>query len=139
MKSSDKVATFFKKTSTVEEWQTCIGVVIKPLPELTIDILNGKHRLYPRMLYMNNRLFPDYTREYDIDGEIKDITINATTQNLPDAKNLQNPHGTIQGSGKYKSVGTIINTDTLEVGDLVKVTPTENGQIWIVDCKVRKI
>ena len=91
------------------------------------------------MLYMNDRLFDDYTRTYKLEGTLDEITINATSSNNTCGAGYSNPHGTIEGSGEYKANGTIINTDTLKVGDLVKVTPTEDGQKWIVDFKIRKI
>lgn len=135
----DIAAKFFKGLLPEEKPQVCIGEVIVPPPKLTINILDSEVILYPYMLYMNDRLFDDYTREYSLIGEIGSITINATSFNKPCGKGNSNPHGTISGSGNFSSKGTIINTCTLKVGDLVKVTPTENGQKWIVDCKIRKI
>ena len=40
--NADFVAKFFKGTIPKKEFQVCIGVVIKPPPELTISIMNGK-------------------------------------------------------------------------------------------------
>ncbi len=70
----------------------------------------------------------------------KKITVNfryKTTE--PCGKGATNEHGTIKGSGEYQANGKIVNTDTLIIGDRVKVTPVENGQKWIVDFKIRKI
>lgn len=139
MKNSDELAKIMKGFVPPKQFQVCVGRVIKAPPELTISIIDGKVILYPHMLYMNDRLFDDYTRKYKLDGNIESITINATTSNQPCGSGATNQHGTISGSGEYKSNGTFINTDTLVVGDLVKVTPTEKGQMWIVDFKVRKI
>lgn len=139
MKNSEIAAKFLKGLETPKNFQVCIGEVIKALPELTISILDGRFILYPHMLYMNDRLFDDYTRTYKLEGTLDEITINATSSNNTCGAGYSNPHGTIEGSGEYKANGTIINTDTLKVGDLVKVTPTEDGQKWIVDFKIRKI
>lgn len=139
MKNSEALAKIFKGFEEKKKPQPCIGVVIKAPPELTIQIYDGQVILYPEMLYMNNRLFDDYTRDYKLEGTLDSITINATTSNKPCGKGAANEHGTIKGSGSYSANGTIVNTDTLVVGDRVKVTPVENGQIWIVDFKIRKI
>lgn len=139
MKNSELAAKFLKGLETPSNFQVCIGEVIKAPPELTVSILDGRFILYPHMLYMNDRLFDDYTRTYKLEGTLDEITINATSSNNPCGLGATNQHGTIEGSGEYKANGTIINTDTLKIGDLVKVTPTENGQKWIVDFKIRKI
>lgn len=121
------------------EFEPCIGKVIKAPPETTISILDGQVTLYPHMLYMNDRLYDDYTREFDIVGDITEIIINATTSNNTCPLGAVNDHGIIKGTGKYKAVGTVINTDTLKVGDYVKVVPTEKGQKWFIDSKFRKV
>ncbi|MGL5313233.1 MAG: DUF2577 family protein [Peptostreptococcaceae bacterium] len=121
------------------EFEPCIGKVIKAPPETTISILDGQVTLYPHMLYMNDRLYDDYTREFEIIGTITEITINTTSSNSTCPLGAVNPHGTIEGKGKYKATGTIINTDTLKVGDYVKVVPTEKGQKWFIDSKFRKV
>lgn len=139
MKNSEIAAKFLKGLETPKNFQVCIGEVIKAPPELTISILDGRFILYPHMLYMNDRLFDDYTRTYKLEGTLDKITINATSSNKPCGLGATNQHGTIEGSGEYKANGTFINTDTLVTGDLVRVTPTENGQKWIVDFKIRKI
>ena len=132
------VAKYLKKLEKPKEFQTCVGVVIKAPPELTISILSGKMILYPRMLYMNDRLFNDYTRTYKLTGKITKYNFENKT-NTKIASNHAHPIKSLTGQGTYEAEGTFINTDTLVVGDLVKVTPTEAGQMWIVDYKVRKI
>lgn len=119
-------------------FQATIGEVIEPLPNLTISIFNNTATLYPDMLYMNNRLFDDYTRDYEFIGEVEDITINTTSSNI-NSNNHTHPHGTIQGKGEISSKGVITNTDTLVKGDRVVVIPVEEGQKWIVGFKVRKV
>lgn len=120
--------------------EPCLGKVIKVPPELTISIWDGQVTLYPKQLYMNDRLYNDYTRKFSITGDITEITIETTSTNEEAAPGPhKHKHGIIDGRGKYKAIGTIINTDTLIVGDYVKVIPAENGQIWFVDSKFRKV
>lgn len=122
------------------EFEPCIGKVIKAPPETTISILDGQVTLYPHMLYMNDRLYDDYTREFDMTGTITEITLNTTSSNIETGPGPhKHEHGIIKGDGKYKAIGTIINTDTLKVGDYVKVVPTEKGQKWFIDSKFRKV
>lgn len=137
--NSNFVAKYMKRLNKPKEFQTCVGVVIKAPPELTISILSGKMILYPRMLYMNDRLFDDYTRMYQLEGEITEYNFQNTTSSEPVSTHPAHPIKTLEGKGSYKAKGKFVNTDTLVAGDLVKVTPTESGQMWIVDYKVRKI
>lgn len=141
MKYQAKVAKMFKERENKEnEFEICIGKVISPPPALQISIYNGEVILYPEQLYMNDRLFDDHIRDFKIDGKLESIKIDSTTST---GKAGEGPHShthsTIEGSGEYRASGKITNTDTLKVGDFVKVTPVENGQIWIVDFKIRKI
>lgn len=137
--NSNFVAKYFKSFNKEKEFQPCIGTVIKAPPQLTISILSGKVILYPRMLYMNDRLFDDYTRQYKLEGEITEYSFDNTTNSSAVPNHPEHPIPKLAGRGTYKAQGTFINTDTLVEGDLVKVTPTEGGQIWIVDYKIRKI
>lgn len=136
--SGDVFAKFLKSLAPKKQFQTTVGIVIKAPPELTISLIDGNYILYPRMLYMNDRLFDDYTRQYSLQGEITKYSFQNTTD-TEEASNHTHPIKKIAGSGTYKAQGTIINTCTLKVGDLVKVTPSEDGQMWFVDYKVRKI
>lgn len=135
------MAKMFKKSdSQVSIFEACIGIVIKAPPEITITIWDGQVTLFPHMLYMNDRLYDDYTRKFDIVGEINEITITTTSSNIEIGPGPhKHEHGIIEGSGEYKAIGTIINTDTLKVGDYVKVVPTEKGQKWFIDSKYRKV
>lgn len=139
MTDSDKLAKFLKTLKNPKTFQSCLGEVIKAPPELTIRIRNNNYILYPRMLYMNNRLFNDYTRTYSLEGNVTEFDFNNSTKSSPVPNHPAHPIPKLKGDGTYKAEGTIINTCTLKVGDLVKVTPSENGQIWFVDYKVRKI
>ena len=80
---ADFVAKFFRSLLAKKEFQTCIGVVIEPPPNLHISIMKGKYILYPRMLYMNDRLFDDYTRTYKLTGEITEYNFKNTTSSEP--------------------------------------------------------
>lgn len=137
--NSSFVAKYFKNLNKGKEFQSCIGTVIKAPPELTISILSGRVILYPRMLYMNDRLFDDYTRQYKLEGEITEYSFDNTTESKPVPNHPAHPIPKLAGKGTYKAQGTFVNTCTLVKGDLVKVTPSENGQMWFVDYKVRKI
>ncbi len=89
---------------------------------------------------MNDRLHDDYTREFKLTGEVLEILINTTSENIEAGPGPhKHKHGTIEGTGKIEIEGTIVNTDTLVVGDYVKVIPCENGQKWFVDSKYRAV
>lgn len=121
-------------------FEPCVGTVIQAPPELTISIWDGQTILYPKNLYINDRLCGDYTRKFDMEGEFKNIKIESSTSNIENGPGPHShKHGTIEGTGEFKAVGTIINTDTLKVGDYVRVIPTEKGQKWFVDSKYRKV
>lgn len=136
--SQVELMKIFKTYENQEVWEACIGEVIEPMPNLTISILNANFKLYPEFLYLNDRLHDDYTREFELEGIIDEIEIETTSSNIT-ASQHQHKHGTIKGSGKYKTHGTIINTDTLIVGDFVQVIPTQEGQKWFVTSKYRKV
>ena len=138
-KYQEELAKMFKQYENPDPFEPVLGVVIEGFPNLRISIYSGQVILGIDKLYMNDRLFDDYTRTYKLEGTLDEITINATSSNKPCGLGATNPHGTIEGNGEYKANGTFINTDTLKKGDLVKVTPTEKGQKWIVDFKIRKI
>lgn len=138
MNHNEEIAKFLKSLQPKERFEACVGVVIKSLPELTISIKDSSIILYPRMLYMNDRLFDDYTRQYSLDGKITEYDFKNTTSSEAVPPHPAHPIKKLTGSGIYKAEGTIINTCTLKEGDLVKVTPAQNG-MWFVDYKVRKI
>lgn len=113
------------------------GEVIKAPPELEVKLQSGviikKHKIM-----VSIEKIAGYKREFSIDGTINDITINATTSNKPCGLGASNAHGTIQGKGNYKTVGTIIWTDTLKVGDTVLMLPTNKEEyFYLIDRVVR--
>ncbi len=140
-KYSVQLAKILREMENPTQIGPTIGEVVSAPPNLRISIWNGNVILEPSQLYMNDRLFDDHTREYEVDGEVTEqsMTVNSSDMTLEG----QGPHKhsllSWGGTGTYKAKGTIVNTDTLKKGDLVKVTPTEDIQIWFVDFKVRKL
>lgn len=128
----------FKMYENEDIWEACIGEVIKPMPDLTVSILNTQFILTPELLYLNDRLYDDYTREFELEGKIDEIEIKTTSSNIPVSQH-QHKHGTIKGTGNYKAHGIIINTDNLIAGDFVNVIPVQKGQKWLVTSKYRKV
>lgn len=126
----------FKDRENSDIFEATIGTVLSPLPKLRISIWDGETILEPEHLYLNDRLFDDYTRQYMLNGEITKYSLKNTT-NTEVASNHLHLIKSLAGNGSYEASGTFINTDTLKAGDLVKLTPTENGQKWFVDYKVR--
>ena len=135
-KYQEELAKMFKQYENEDPFEPVLGVVIEGFPNLRISIYSGQVILGIDKLYMNDRLFDDYTRTYKLEGQITEYDFQNTT-NTEIASNHTHPIKTLAGKGTYKAEGTFINTDTLKVGDLVKVTPTDNGQMWFIDYKVR--
>jgi hypothetical protein len=126
----------FKDRENPDIFEATIGTVLSPPPKLRISIWDGETILESEHLYLNDRLFDDYTRQYMLTGEVTEYSFENTT-NTEVASNHSHPIKNLAGNGSYEASGTFINTDTLKAGDLVKLTPTENGQKWFVDYKVR--
>ena len=135
-KYQEELAKMFKQYENIDPFEPVLGVVIEGFPNLRISIYSGQVILGIDKLYMNDRLFDDYTRTYKLEGQITEYDFQNTT-NTEIASNHTHPIKTLAGKGTYKAEGTFINTDTLKVDDLVKVTPTDNGQMWFIDYKVR--
>lgn len=135
-KYQEELAKMFKQYENIDPFEPVLGVVIEGFPNLRISIYSGQVILGIDKLYMNDRLFDDYTRTYKLEGQIIEYNFQNTTD-TEIASNHTHPIKTLAGKGTYKAEGTFINTDTLKVGDLVKVTPTDNGQMWFIDYKVR--
>lgn len=156
MKYQVQLAKILKDRENIEQIESTIGKVVSPPPNLRISIWNGKVILESNQLYMNDRLFSDHTRKFKLDGDIDDINLTLEKNEVtgittppvlpfvpapapPAPWAVQGTKGAMKGKGEYKANGTIINTDTLKKGDEVKLTPTENSQVWFVDFKVRKL
>ena len=155
MDYKNELAKLFKERENKKIVTATIGEVIEAPPNLRVSIWNKQVILEPNQLYMNDRLFNDHTRDYSLEGDIEDIDLTLEKNEITNAvippvlPYVPNPtppapwsfkgEGAMKGSGTYKAKGTIINTDTLKVGDKVKLTPTESFQVWFVDFKVRKV
>ncbi|MEE1477127.1 MAG: DUF2577 family protein [Fusobacterium sp.] len=113
------------------------GEVIKAPPQLEVKLQNGIVIKNHKIMISIEKII-GYKREFSLDGTINDITINATTSNKPCGLGASNAHGTIQGKGNYKTVGTITWTDTLKVGDTVLMLPTNKEEyFYLIDRVVR--
>ena len=141
MKYKEQLAKLLIAKNNFEEWESIVGKVLSPPPGLRVSIYKGAVILETHQLYMNDRLFDDHTRLYSLEGEITEQSMKVESSDMTPAGQGPHKHKLTDwgGSGAYKAEGTIVNTDTLKTGDLVKVTPTENGQKWFVDFKVRKL
>ena len=135
-KYQEEFIKMMKGYENKEPFESVVGVVIEGFPDLKISIYSGSYILDKKILYMNDRLFDDYTRTYSLEGKITQYDFENTTSTEV-ASNHTHPIKKLSGNGTYSAEGTFINTDTLKVGDLVKLTPTENGQKWFIDYKVR--
>ena len=141
MDYSTQLANMWKNRENKKIIGVTIGKVIEAPPNLRISIWNKQVILEPTQLYMNDRLFGDHTRTFEIEGDITEQSMTVDSSLMTKAGSGPHLHDlkSWEGTGSYKSNGTIVNTDTLKVGDLVKLTPTEDFQVWFVDHKVRKV
>ena len=113
------------------------GEVIKAPPQLEVKLQNGIVIKNHKIMISIEKIV-GYKREFSLEGTIDEITINATTSNKPCGLGATNPHGTIQGAGDYKTVGSITWTDTLKVGDKVLMLPTNKEEyFYLIDRVVR--
>lgn len=131
------LAKIFKERDNPVWLGAVTGEIIKAPPQLEVKLENGvivkKHKIM-----VSIEKIAGYKREFSLDGTINDITINATTSNKPCGLGASNAHGTIQGKGNYKTVGTITWTDTLKVGDTVLMLPTSKEEyFYLIDRVVR--
>lgn len=131
------LAKIFKERDNPVWLGAVTGEIIKAPPQLEVKLENGvivkKHKIM-----VSIEKIAGYKREFSLDGTINDITINATTSNKPCGLGASNAHGTIQGKGNYKTVGTITWTDTLKVGDTILMLPTNKEEyFYLIDRVVR--
>ena len=130
-----------------------IGEVVKPMPELTISIMDGQAILYPEQLYINTLLTAEYVRSFEIKDSTFDLsgdkfTLTASPFVISDTTPAgtrpvtQIPEGQttkVEVSGKAKITGAFKLVDTLKKGDMVKLTPTTDEQTWFVDYVIKKV
>jgi len=138
-----QLAKEFKKRENKNLIGNILGKVIKESPNLEISILDGQVILDSDNLYINEILLDDYERTFEIEGT---MTLNSKTE-LAKAgvtgQATENPlghqHDIKLNDNSFTSEGTIKFVDTLKKGDLVKLSPTIDEQIWFLDYKVRKV
>lgn len=149
----NKLAKTLKKFENITPFGPTIGEVISPLPDLHLSIFGGDAILYPDQIYINKLLTDEYVRSFEIensdftlDGDEFMLTatpfvINDTTPGgpRPVASIPEGQTTKIQVGGKATITGKFTLVDTLKKGDLVKVTPTVDGQTWFIDYVVKKV
>lgn len=149
----NKLAKNLKGFENPNKFGNVVGKVIKPLPELQISINNEEIILYPEQLYLDEKWWNDYTREFEIkesDFDLKGDTFSLTANpcviqdTTPASPRLVAtiPEGQttdVQIAGKANNTGSIKYTDTLKEGDLVLLIPTFDEQTWFVSGKIRKV
>lgn len=149
----NKLANSFKGFENPSKFGNVVGKVIKPLPDLEISIQDGQIILYPEQLYLDEKWWNDYTREFEIkdsDFELKgnNFTLTASPAVIMDTTPASPrpvttiPEGqtsNVEIGGKAQETGKITYTDTLKAGDLVLLIPTFDEQTWFVSGKIRKV
>ena len=150
---TNKLAKKIKGLENPSPTGSIIGKVIKPMPELTISVMDGQVILYPEQLYINTLLTAEYVRSFEIKDSTFELTgdkftltaspfvISDTTTGAarPVATIPEGQTTKVEIAGTAKITGNFKLVDTLEVGDLVKVTPTADEQTWFVDYIVKKV
>lgn len=140
----NKLAKMFREFEPEKSIGSIVGEVIEPYPDLKISILSGQVILHSEHLYINEHLLIGYEREF----ETTESKISATTKTeagyalvtgSATESSTGHSHQIILNEKDYTSKGKIKMTDTLKKGDLVKLTPTVDDQIWFVDYKVKKV
>ena len=150
---TNKLAKKIKRFENPTPIGSIVGAVVKPMPELTISIIDGQVILYPEQLYINTLLTAEYVRSFEIKDSTFELSgdkftltaspfvISDTTPSSPRPV-TSIPEGTttkVEVSGKATITGNFKLVDTLKKGDFVKVTPTVDEQTWFVDCIVKKV
>lgn len=135
-KYSDEMLKILRELENKEVVYPCVGEVLSPPPNIKVGILGGKVILEKEHLYINNRLMNDYTRDFQIEGE---TTVTVNSSDMTKAGSGPHKHDIKKVAGDYKASGIITNTDTLKKGDKVRVSPTEDIQVWFLDYKIRRL
>lgn len=133
MNDLDKLVTLMlkriKKESNIPK--SVIAKVKTVPPNITLEYAG--QTIPTGQIYVNNTLLSHYNRTYTIQGNINEITIDATSNNII-ASNHTHRHGTIEGSGSYKANGNIWLENTLEVGSEVLVELV--GNLFVIVAQV---
>ncbi len=153
MSYQTKIARLFKSFENKKNIGSIIGKVISPYPNLTISIFEGQVILYPEQLYINKLLTDTYIRDFEMEKSKFELKGNKFKLDaLPGVIMDTTPSGArpigsipegqvsnLEFTGEATQSGKVKLIDTLKYGDLVKLTPTINEQIWFVDYIVRKV
>ena len=150
---TNKLAKKIKGFENPNPIGSIVGEVVKPMPELTISIMDGQVILYPEQLYINTLLTSEYVRTFEIKDSTFELSgdkftltaspfvISDTTPSSPRPVTTI-PEGQttkVEVGGKATITGKVTLVDTIKKGDLVKVTPTVDGQTWFIDYVVKKV
>lgn len=110
------------------------GTVVVAPPNLQVKLESGiiikKHKIMLSIEKING-----YCREFKIDGEIQQ-DMNYTSSDMIPAGQGPHKHKLISfgAKGSYTSTGKITWTDTLKVGDIVLMLPTNNHKyFYLID------
>lgn len=110
------------------------GTVVVAPPNLQVKLENGivikKHKIMIALEKING-----YFREFKIEGKIQQ-NMNYTSSDMIPAGQGPHKHKLISfgAEGSYTSTGTITWTDTLKVGDIVLMLPTNNHKyFYLID------
>lgn len=106
-----ELAKMLKDRNNKEKISSVIGKVVN-LEPIKISIFDGQILLGKEQLYFNNSILENYIREYQ--------TSQINTEDWSIARKIK-------------------LTDTLKIGDEVKITAAENEQTFFVDYKVVKL
>lgn len=98
---------------------TGIGIIISPPPD--IQIAYNNYILKKERIYIDEYLLSGHMREAK--GDI--VSKTQEDGHHPHKHDIEDPYE-----------ATLILTDTLQVGDLVEVTPLKGEQLFIVKCKL---
>ena len=109
----------FRVTAFKSRTETSVGKIIAPPPDIEIawnDIIIKKERIY--------------IDEYLLIGHMR------TAKGVITSRTQEEGHHTHKHDIDDPYTETWILTDTLQVGDLVEVTPMKGDQLFIVKCKL---
>lgn len=138
------VSKLFKERENASKIGVVIGKIVSGFPDMKISILNGDSLLYQENLFFCERLLGGYTRE------VESLGVNLEGFNATAATSTHKLSGGTENDYVYSSINipkvsiekstyTLKYTDTLKIGDLVVVIPTESENSWFVVSKVRQV
>ncbi|MEC1757371.1 DUF2577 family protein [Schinkia azotoformans] len=125
----------FKERDNVPKIGNLVGQVINPFPDIRISILDGNGTLTRDQLYCCDHVLQGYKREIKLTEFATDSA--TSTHKLTSGGSLENY--TYTSMSIPESTTTMEYTDSLSVGDLVLLMPTESEQTWFIVDKVTKL